>query len=164
MIQALLERDLLPDWLVRIGVRRLLARRIREEAMPTPEERLARLEAYAADLRRRPLAEETKAANEQHYEVPTRFYQFWLGARMKYSSCLYPTGRETLDEAEEAMLALHVTRGRFGDGQRILELGCGWGSLCLRRGSRIAGSPASRIPGPRRSTSTQRHGRAGSRT
>jgi len=77
------------------------------------------------------MAIETQAANEQHYELPTRFFQLCLGARLKYSSCYYPTGNESLDEAEEAMLALYGERARLADGQRILELGCGWGSLTL---------------------------------
>ena len=125
MIDALLEKNLLPDWLIRLGIRRLLAQRLREE--------VARYDraAYVADLKTRPLAEHTAAANEQHYEVPTAFYQRCLGRRLKYSGCLYPNGRETLDQAEEAMLALYAERAQLADGQRILELGCGWGSLCL---------------------------------
>ena len=116
---------LLPNWLVRLGIRRLLAQRLREET--------ARYDraAYVADLKTRPLAEQTAAANEQHYEVPTAFYQLCLGRRLKYSGCLYATGRETLDQAEDAMLALYAERAQLADGQAILELGCGWGSLCL---------------------------------
>jgi cyclopropane-fatty-acyl-phospholipid synthase len=116
---------LLPDPLVRLGIRRLLAQRLREERARF------NLAAYVADLKTRPLAEQTAAANEQHYEVPTAFYQLCLGPRLKYSGCLYPTGRETLAEAEEAMLALYAERAQLADGQRILELGCGWGSLAL---------------------------------
>jgi len=125
MIDALLEKNLLPDGLIRLGIRRLLAQRIREET--------ARYDraAYVADLKTRPIAEDTRAANEQHYEVPTRFYQLCLGRRLKYSGCLYPTGTETLDQAEEAMLALYAERAQLADGQDILELGCGWGSLSL---------------------------------
>ena len=125
MIDALLEKNLLPDWLLRIGIRRLLAQRIRDESAVYDRA------AYVADLKTRPLAEQTAAANEQHYEVPTRFYQLCLGKNLKYSGCLYPTGHETLDQAEEAMLALYAERAQLADGQSILELGCGWGSLCL---------------------------------
>lgn len=125
MIDALLEKNLLPDWLVRIGIRRLLAQRLRDEGV-----RYDRA-AYVKDLKSRPLAEQTAAANEQHYEVPTPFYQFCLGRRLKYSGCLYEGGARTLDQAEEAMLALYAERAQLADGQSILELGCGWGSLCL---------------------------------
>lgn len=125
MIDALLEKNLLPDWLIRLGIRRLLAQRLREEAAHYDRA------AYVADLKTRPLAEQTAAANEQHYEVPTAFYQRCLGRRLKYSGCLYPKGDESLDQAEEAMLALYAERAQLADGQRILELGCGWGSLCL---------------------------------
>src|SRR5471032_1893617 len=131
MLDSLLEKNLLPDWLIRIGIRRLLAQRIREETRATPAAQQAQLLAYVADLRTRPIAEDTRAANEQHYEVPTPFYQFCLGRRLKYSGCLYPTGGETLDQAEEHMLALYAERAQLADGQHILELGCGWGSLAL---------------------------------
>lgn len=125
MLDALLEKNLLPDPLVRFGIRRLLAQRLRDESAHYDRA------AYVADLRTRALAEQTAAANEQHYEVPTRFYQLCLGPRLKYSGCLYPTGTETLAQAEEAMLALYVERAQLADGQHILELGCGWGSLAL---------------------------------
>ena len=125
MLDSLLEKNLLPDWLVRRGIRRLLAARLRDEAARYDRTR------YVADLKTRPLAEQTAAANTQHYEVPTRFYQLCLGRRLKYSSGLYPSGAETLDQAEEAMLSLYVERARLADGQSILELGCGWGSLAL---------------------------------
>ena len=136
MIDSLLEKNLLPDWLIRSGIRRLLAGRIREET--------ARYDrpAYVADLKTRPLAEQTAAANEQHYEVPTRFYQLCLGRNLKYSGCLYPTGRESLDEAEDVMLALYAERARLADGQHILELGCGWGSLALYNATKF---PAAQI-------------------
>lgn len=138
MIDSLLEKNLLPDWLIRVGIRRLLAQRIREES--------ARYDrtAYIADLKTRPLAEETRAANEQHYEVPTAFYRLCLGRRLKYSGCFYQTGSESLNEAEEAMLAVYVERARLQDGQSILELGCGWGSLSLYLAERF---PHSRITG-----------------
>jgi len=124
MIDTLLEKNLLPDWLIRVGIRRLLRQRLRDESAYNEEQ-------YAADLRTRGIAEQTKAANEQHYEVPTEFYRLSLGRRFKYSSCLYPQGKESLDEAEEHMLKLYVERGEFTAGQDILELGCGWGSLTL---------------------------------
>jgi cyclopropane-fatty-acyl-phospholipid synthase len=141
MIDLLLERNLLPDSLVRFGIRRLLAQRIRDESRGDPKERLR---AYIEDLKKRPIAEHTQAANEEHYEVPTAFYKCCLGKRLKYSGCLYPNGNESLDEAEEAMLGLYVERARLFDGQEVLELGCGWGSLSLYLAERM---PASRITG-----------------
>jgi len=138
MIDALLEKNLLPDWVVRRGIRRLLAQRIRDESAHYDRA------DYVRDLQTRPIAEQTAAANEQHYEVPAAFYQACLGPRLKYSGCLYATGRETLAEAEEAMLALYVARAQISDGQAILELGCGWGSLSL---SLAAKFPRAQITG-----------------
>ncbi|MEY2881244.1 MAG: hypothetical protein RLZZ15_3624 [Verrucomicrobiota bacterium] len=139
---------LLPDWLIRLGIRRLLAQRLRDES--------ARYDraAYVADLKTRPLAEQTAAANEQHYEVPTRFYQLCLGPRLKYSGCLYPTGRESLAAAEEAMLALYTERAQLADGQSILELGCGWGSLCLYNAEKF---PRARITAISNSRTQKEH-------
>ena len=148
MIDSLLEKNLLPDALVRFGIRRLLAQRIREE---TPRYHAA---SYVADLKTRPIAEDTQAANEQHYEVPTAFYQFCLGPRLKYSCCLYPTGQETLAEAEERMLELYVERAQLADGQTILELGCGWGSLSLYLAARF---PRANITGVSNSQTQREH-------
>ncbi len=125
MIDALLEKNLLPDWAIRLGIRRLLAARLREEK-PRYDRSL-----YIADLKRRAIAEQTDAANTQHYEVPTPFYQFCLGRRLKYSGCYYPSGAESLDQAEDAMLGMYAERAQIENGQQILELGCGWGSLSL---------------------------------
>ncbi len=130
-IDQLLKRNLLPDRLIRAGIRRLLAQRLREENRGGVEAQQAQLLAMVAELKKSPIAIETKAANEQHYEVPTRFFRLCLGARMKYSSGYWPAGVATLDAAEEAMLHLTCERARIADGQSILELGCGWGSLTL---------------------------------
>ncbi len=138
MIDSLLARGLLPDSLIRFGIRRLLAQRVREE---TP---VYRPDDYVADLKKRAVAEQTAAANEQHYEVPTRFYQLCLGRRLKYSGCLYSRPETTLDEAEEAMLSTYAERARLQDGQDVLELGCGWGSLSLWMAEHY---PKSRITG-----------------
>ena len=80
-------------------------------------------------------------ANEQHYEVPPEFFfALVLGPRMKYSSCFWPDGVETLAAAEEAMLVLTCERARIEDGQRILDLGCGWGSFSLYAAKRFPGA------------------------
>jgi cyclopropane-fatty-acyl-phospholipid synthase len=139
-----LERDLFPDWLIRAFIRRLCAQRLREEKWDDPvavEENKSRL---LKQLRRSPIALHTTEANEQHYELPTEFFELVLGKRKKYSCCLYPTGKETLDEAEEAMLRVTLDRARLENGQDILELGCGWGSITLTMAERF---PGSRITG-----------------
>ena len=79
---------------------------------------------YIKALRTRPMAIETKTANAQHYEVGTGVLQACLGPRMKYSSCLYPTGKETLGQAEVEMLEIYVDRAQLVDGMKILDLGC----------------------------------------
>ncbi|HEY0600202.1 cyclopropane-fatty-acyl-phospholipid synthase family protein [Brevundimonas sp.] len=86
---------------------------------------------FAAEMSRRVIAEHAEAANAQHYELPPEFFRLCLGPRLKYSCCLYRTGTETLAEAEEAALAETCVHADLADGQRILELGCGWGSLSL---------------------------------
>jgi cyclopropane-fatty-acyl-phospholipid synthase len=82
-------------------------------------------------LRESPIAIETEAANEQHYEVPSAFYEYALGKHLKYSSCYWDDQTENLDQAEAKMLGLTMARAELQNGQHILELGCGWGSLTL---------------------------------
>jgi cyclopropane-fatty-acyl-phospholipid synthase len=118
------ERGWLPDALTRIGMRTLMRQRLHDE-------RNANEDAFAAELKASPIAIETQAANTQHYEVPGTFFEAHLGPRMKYSCAYYPRGGETLAQAEEAMLQLYAERSSLQDGQRVLDLGCGWGSLAL---------------------------------
>ena len=128
---GLAERGWVPDAIVRLGIRALLRQRLRDENAGGIEAQGERLRHRIAEWKTSPLAVGTADANDQHYEVPAGFYLASLGPRLKYSSCLYTTGRETLAEAEEAMLALTCERAELADGQEILELGCGWGSLSL---------------------------------
>lgn len=127
----LCERGLIPDSLSRWGMRGLMKKRLVDEANLDGEARSRRYNAFLDELRSSPIAVETGAANEQHYEVPAAFFHAHLGPRLKYSCCLYPTGRESLAQAGEAMLDLYAERAGLKDGMRILDLGCGWGSLSL---------------------------------
>jgi cyclopropane-fatty-acyl-phospholipid synthase len=127
----LLERGLLPDFLVRIGIRRLLRQRLAEEDRGDPEATQQHLMKLIARLKQSPVAINTHDANTQHYELPCGFFERVLGKHLKYSSCYYRNAGESLDQAEADMLELTATRARLRDGDRILELGCGWGSLSL---------------------------------
>jgi len=127
----LLARDLLPDWVVRIGIRRLLAERLREERRTSEEAQQRHLMRFLAQLKASPIAINTKEANEQHYELPCEFFEMVMGKHLKYSSCYFQPGVTSLDDAEAEMLALTCRRARIADGDEILELGCGWGSLTL---------------------------------
>ncbi|XP_052816046.1 uncharacterized protein LOC128242772 [Mya arenaria] len=82
-------------------------------------------------LRESPVAIETEKANEQHYEVPTEFFLTVLGKRLKYSGCEWPEGCDTLEKAEDYSLKVICDRAGIADGQSVLDLGCGWGSLSL---------------------------------
>jgi cyclopropane-fatty-acyl-phospholipid synthase len=61
-------------------------------------------------------------------ETPASFFSLWLGPRMKYSCGLWSSAH-TLEEADEAMLALVCERAGVTDGMSILDLGAGWGAL-----------------------------------
>lgn len=128
---GLAERGLIPDTLLRLGMRRMCAARLREECAGGPAAQAERFARRIDALRHSPVAIETDTANAQHYELPPEFFRLCLGPRLKYSSCWFPRGDETLAEAEEAMLALYGERAELANGQNILELGCGWGSLTL---------------------------------
>ena len=129
-IDTLVATGVLPDFVLRMGIRRLLRQRLSEESAGTPEGAWQRREAFIRKLQSSPLAAEVDAANEQHYELPTPFFQTVLGPHLKYSSG-YWDGAASLGEAERTMLALTCERARLEQGQDVLELGCGWGSLSL---------------------------------
>jgi cyclopropane-fatty-acyl-phospholipid synthase len=127
----LCERGWIPDALVRHGMKKLMAQRLCDEGAGNVERATARFQQLLAELRASPIAIETDAANEQHYELPASFFHAYLGSHLKYSCCLYPSGQENLDQAEAEMLNCYAERAGLADGQDILELGCGWGSLSL---------------------------------
>ena len=128
---SLLALGIVPDLLICTGIRRRLAGTLREQVRATPEAQRQAVLDHAAGLRDCPIAINTREANEQHYEVPTEFYLKCLGPRLKYSCGWYHSPGDTLGEAEENMLRLTCERAGLENGQRILELGCGWGSLSL---------------------------------
>jgi cyclopropane-fatty-acyl-phospholipid synthase len=132
------ERAPIPDVVTRLGVGYLVAR-ARRRLAETPQ---APDEGFAREMAARPIAENTREANEQHYEVPAAFFRLVLGPRLKYSSCLYPKGVRTLAEAEERALEETCDHAALRDGQTVLELGCGWGSLSLWMAERY---PRSRV-------------------
>ena len=138
----LAERGVLPDALIRWGIRLLDYRRLRAERRPDPVAEIDSKQAFLAAMRAAPIAVVPEMANRQHYEVPPEFFKRVLGRHMKYSGCLWPAGVERLDAAEEAMLALTCERAELADGMEVLELGCGWGSLSLWMAARC---PKSRI-------------------
>lgn len=130
-LMSCLEKGLLPDPLVRFGIRSLCAAKLKEEYAIPLQERQEKFMKMLQELRSSPIAIETDKANQQHYEVPTEFFKYCLGKHMKYSCGYWKQGVETLDQSEEDMLELTVERAQLVNGQDVLELGCGWGSLSL---------------------------------
>ena len=127
----LADRGLLPDRLIRIGIRRLNRMRLREEDRGGEEEQLRAAEEFIDRMQQSPIALQTHKANEQHYEMPPDFFEHVLGRHLKYSGCYWPEDVNSLDEAEAEMLQTTSRRAELKNGLRILELGCGWGSLSL---------------------------------
>ena len=116
-----------PDSVIRAGIRRTIRARLNAERTRDGLER----DQMLGHWHRGPIALVPGLANEQHYEVPPEFFELILGPRMKYSSCLWPSGTNTLRQAEEAMLELSAERAGLEDGMRVLDLGSGWGSMSL---------------------------------
>ena len=135
----LAELGVIPRPLLRLGIRRIVRDRLQAEQRrhANPEQALARFVAAMADG---PIALSPQAANAQHYEVPPAFFEAVLGPQLKYSSAYYPPGVSRLADAETAMLDLTMARAQLADCQRILELGCGWGSLTLAMAQRFPGA------------------------
>ena len=134
------EQGLVPDKVVRVGIRRLLKQRLDEIGDRDPERAAEMTEAFVRALGEAPVALLTDKANEQHYEVPAAFFQAVLGPHLKYSCGWWPEGVQTLAESEAAALAATCERAGLADGQNVLELGCGWGSLSLWMAEHYPGS------------------------
>lgn len=130
-LTALAESGWVPDGLIRLGVRQISRRRLREEYALSEAERAKLRAQRLAEWAAGPIAVHTQAANDQHYEVPAAFFDQVLGPRRKYSCCLFDAPTQDLAQAEEAMLALTAERAGVADGMTILDLGCGWGSFAL---------------------------------
>jgi cyclopropane-fatty-acyl-phospholipid synthase len=151
--ESLVERDLVPDAVLRAGIRRLISRRLQEEDKGDPEPQQAHLMSYVEQLKASPIAIHARAANEQHYEVPAPFFASVLGGHQKYSCCYWNEG-DSLDQAEHRMLDLTAERARIEDGHSILDLGCGWGAFSLYAAARF---PNSTVVGLSNSNSQRQH-------
>ena len=150
MVESLLAKQLIPDTVIRWGIRRLLRERLQEIA---PMNSAMAQAAFVEKLRQGPIAVHTTDANEQHYEVPTEFYLKSLGPHLKYS-CGYWEEGDDLAASEQRMLALTCERAGLTDGIDILELGCGWGSLSLWMAAKY---PKSKITGVSNSATQRAH-------
>lgn len=133
----LTESGYIPDALIRRGIRTLLKQRLEEINASEPETTAEQQLAFIESMNDSAIALLTDKANEQHYEVPQSFYHAVLGPHHKYSCCYWPDGVNTLAKAEQAGLQQTCERAGIEDGMRILELGCGWGSLTLWIASRF---------------------------
>ena len=153
-VTTLAENGYIPDALIRHGIRQQCAQRLRDEKAGSVEEGFEHLRQRIDELRSSAIAIETDAANAQHYELPPAFFQLCLGKRYKYSSCYWDGSTPDLDSAEERMLEIYGQRAELADGQSILELGCGWGSLTLWMAERF---PNARITAVSNSAPQRKH-------
>lgn len=136
----LAEKSLIPDFLIRKGISNLSQKRLQEIHGGNCEKAIEDLSAFASAMNSAPIALVPELANAQHYELPTKFFELCLGVHRKYSSCFWLPETKTLDEAEENALSLTCDHADLKNGQNVLELGCGWGSLTLWMAERYQGS------------------------
>jgi cyclopropane-fatty-acyl-phospholipid synthase len=125
------ERGLIPDAITRAAIRRMCEQRLRDCDRGNEVANSRALQTFVESMRCGPIAPVPEKANEQHYELPPEFFAAVLGPHRKYSSCFWEPGTKSLAEAEATALRITCERAELADGQRILELGCGWGSLSL---------------------------------
>ncbi len=125
------EMGLLPDRVIRAGIRRLNKLRLEEIRADDLERAAADLNEFVARMHTSPIALVPELANEQHYEVPAAFFDETLGAHRKYSCCYWSPSTQSLNEAEAQALRVTCERAGIEDGMSVLDLGCGWGSLSL---------------------------------
>ena len=130
-IYKLAELGIIPIPIIEIGIDYLLKNKLQIE-MPDSQTNLQeKTNRFIEELKSMPIAVATELANQQHYEIPSDFFKLVLGKNLKYSSCLWLNENDNLDTAETNMLDLYCQKAKIIDGQNILELGCGWGSLTL---------------------------------
>ncbi|KAK9683898.1 hypothetical protein RND81_10G173300 [Saponaria officinalis] len=138
LMLSTLERNALPDALTRRLTRLLLSARRCACYRPSPDAQLSDLLHFVRSLKEMPIAIQTDKAKEK-YELPTSFFKLILGPHLKYSCCYFPDKNTSLDEAEKAMLELYCERSELKDGNTVLDVGCGWGSLCLYIAKKYSG-------------------------
>lgn len=127
----LLKKRIVPDFIIRQQIRSLLKARLKEQQLAADQSLEQTIRSLVEELSKSPIAVSTQDANEQHYELPTEFFEYALGPHMKYSCGFWENGETTLKDSEYSMLRLTCTRADLRPGQEVLELGCGWGSLSL---------------------------------
>jgi cyclopropane-fatty-acyl-phospholipid synthase len=150
----IMAKNLIPDPFIRWGIRKLCKKRLVDEKAHKLETSRENFYDFIDELKSSSIAKETDAANEQHYEVPSEFYTLCLGENLKYSSSLFKNKNESLHEAENNMLELYIKRSGVVDGDEILDLGCGWGSLSLHLAKKF---PNSKITGLSNSSTQKTH-------
>ena len=136
----LAEKGIIPDYFIRQGIVRNCENRLRNENVSNTEKVSLKKQIWIEQMKESPIALVPEKANEQHYEVPPAFFENVLGKHLKYSSGYWPDGVNSLDESEESMLKLSFERAQLADGDSILELGCGWGSLTCYMASKLPNS------------------------
>ncbi len=136
------EKGMLPDQLLRMGIRQLLRSRLKDLQHDDIEFVSSSNRHFIEQMNSSPIAPLPEKANEQHYELPPGFFHKVLGANLKYSCCYWLPETCNLDDAENEALAVTASHAGLGNNQSILELGCGWGSLSLWMASHY---PCSRI-------------------
>ena len=136
----LAEKGIIPDYFIRQGIIRNCENRLKNENVSNTEKVSLKKQSWIEQMKESPIALVPEKANEQHYEVPPAFFENVLGKHLKYSSGYWPDGVKSLDESEESMLELSFERAQLADGDSILELGCGWGSLTCFMASKLPNS------------------------
>lgn len=136
----LAEKGIIPDYFIRQGIVRNCENRLKNENVSNTEQVSSKKQIWIEQMKESPIALVPEKANEQHYEVPPAFFENVLGKHLKYSSGYWPDGVNSLDESEESMLELSFERAQLADGDSILELGCGWGSLTCYMASKLPNS------------------------
>ena len=150
----LAEKGIIPDYFIRQGIVRNCENRLKNENASNTEKVSSKKQIWIEQMKESPIALVPEKANEQHYEVPPAFFENVLGKHMKYSSGYWPDGVNSLDESEESMLELSFERAQLADGDSILELGCGWGSLTCYMASKL---PNSKITAVSNSKDQKKH-------
>ena len=128
---SIAEKGYVPDPILRKGIQHMCRNRITDIRISDEIVRKKYIKDFIDNMNRAEIAPSPHFANQQLYEVPHNFFELVLGSYKKYSCGYWDDDTHDITQAESQALQLTCQHADIRDGHKILELGCGWGSLTL---------------------------------
>ncbi|WP_306364300.1 class I SAM-dependent methyltransferase [Nocardia sp. CC227C] len=134
-----------PTALQLVVIARSLGWELMKPVPPPPQEAMPRWRRVALEGLRHSKLRDAEAIHH-HYDVSNTFYEYVLGPSMTYTCAAYDNEEQTLEEAQENKYRLVFDKLRLREGDRLLDIGCGWGGMvryAAKRGVKVIGATLS---------------------